>query len=331
MKTRERCECQGSHAAFTLVELLVVIAIIGVLIALLIPALQSAREAARRSTCSNNLRQVTLALLNHESQQRSLPPGGTVTGQAAGAYGHSWWPYVFPYLEQEAVFSRMELEWTPENGGNTGWLGTNERNEINTSALDGVSFRFMRCPTSDTESSVVLQPDDVRVALPHYVGVSGSVRHESAQEVQTIDALPGKIGFGGALVAGSSIPLHRVTDGIGKTLLLGEQSDWCRDNSGHPFLCESSCVHGFLMGPRTVNFSRQFNLTTLAHPIGHKRWESDGVWGNCGANRPIQSPHAGGAYVALLDGSVRFFSDQTDIELLYGLADRNDGEPTGNF
>ena len=318
---------------FTIVELLVVIAIIGVLAALLLPAVQSAREVSRRSTCSNNMRQVVLATLNHESSHSALPPGGTITGRGAGAYGHSFWPYVFPYVEQTHLFTQLELKGNSTNGGNTGWLGIGG-NETNARALDMVDLTFMVCPSSDIEHTVTLvnPQSDVptsTVMLPQYVGIAGSVRHESVRPIKTIEGLPGKVGLGGALRVGERISLRSVLDGTTKTLLFGEQSDWCRQADGTLIHCESSCFHGFLMGPRIVNFSRQFNLTTLAHPIGEKSWMAEGVAGNCGPNRAIQSPHPEGAHVALVDGSVHFLASTTDTSVFFALADRDDGEPMG--
>jgi len=318
-------------SGFTIVELLVVLAITGVLIALLLPAVQSAREAARRSTCSNNLRQVVLATLNHESTHHSLPSGGTITGRGAGAYGHSFWPYVLPYMDETVVFSRLELKGMAANTGNTGWLGVGG-NQTNARAIDKVEFPFMTCPSSNVDLTVTLDDPtaDIAttiVALPQYVGIAGSVRHETARPVETIDGFQGKIGQGGALVVGKRISLRMMSDGTAKTLLIGEQSDWCQCDDGTLTLCESSCLHGFLMGPRIVSFSRQFNLTSLAHPVGDKRWTAEGVAGNCGPNRAIQSPHPGGAFVGLVDGSVHFLAEATDLEVLFALADRDDGQP----
>jgi prepilin-type N-terminal cleavage/methylation domain-containing protein/prepilin-type processing-associated H-X9-DG protein len=99
---------QSCKSAFTLVELLVVIAIIGILVALLLPAIQSAREAARRSQCGNNLRQVALAALNFEQAKKALPPGHRMTkvGTNVDSLG-SWVGQLLPYLEEAALFSQI--------------------------------------------------------------------------------------------------------------------------------------------------------------------------------------------------------------------------------
>ncbi len=106
----------GRCRAFTLVELLVVITIIGILIALLLPAVQSAREAARRTQCANNLKQLGLALHNYATALGALPPAAItvskydIQGEAAsGAHGTSWMLQILPYLEQSAIHDRWDF------------------------------------------------------------------------------------------------------------------------------------------------------------------------------------------------------------------------------
>jgi len=98
-----------SKAGFTIVELLVVIAIIGMLVALLLPAVQAAREAARRSQCQNNLRQLGLAVVGHESARQVFPPGTTAGSDNFREGEHSGFVYLLPYLEQQNLFDAMDL------------------------------------------------------------------------------------------------------------------------------------------------------------------------------------------------------------------------------
>jgi len=313
-----------SRQALTLVELLVVISIIGLLIALLLPAVQAAREAARRSQCQNNLRQVTLSLLSYESAFRRLPSGGTFTGKTRGSYGHSWWAYVFPYIELDQLFRQLDLKGSTTDNQNTGWTGGAMPNLRNGQLLSEQQFDFMFCPSSNLERSVTIYPHAFQIALPQYVGIAGSAEHASAREVPILPTGQGKISFGGALPVDTRLRLARIIDGTSNTMLLGEQSDWCYDAAGALITCSSDCLHGFIMGPRRNGFSRSFNLTTLAHPINEKNIEAYGVQGNCGPNRAVQSSHPGGAHVALLDGSIQFLSDETDLATLMALADRDD-------
>src|SRR3954469_2860277 len=105
---------QPSRRGFTLVELLVVIAIIGVLVALLLPAVQAAREAARRGQCSNNLKQIGLALHNYETAIGTFPPGRLNTYVKGN--GHCWGAYsqLMPYLELGALFDAMNFSMNPD-------------------------------------------------------------------------------------------------------------------------------------------------------------------------------------------------------------------------
>ena len=96
--------------AFTLVELLVVIAIIGALVGLLLPAVQAAREAANRSKCANNIRQLSLGLLNHADAKRAFPPGWKVTNLVANAEGWAWGAYVLPFIEESALAGQLNIQ-----------------------------------------------------------------------------------------------------------------------------------------------------------------------------------------------------------------------------
>ncbi len=104
---------QSINQGFTLVELLVVIAIIGILVALLLPAVQAAREAARRSQCTNNLKQTGLAIMNYESTFGELPPGAFL------GEGSSWSAFILPYLEEGNVFSNLTIG--EDQNGNFQW------------------------------------------------------------------------------------------------------------------------------------------------------------------------------------------------------------------
>ena len=100
-------QSSARRRGFTLVELLVVIAIIGVLVGMLLPAVQSAREAARRMSCQNNLRQFGLAMLNYESGRRHFPPTGTRTSGTAGWSLHA---RILPYAEEQTIASQLDFE-----------------------------------------------------------------------------------------------------------------------------------------------------------------------------------------------------------------------------
>ena len=113
---------------FTLIELLVVIAIIAILIALLLPAVQQAREAARRTQCKNNLKQVGLALHNYHDVALSFPIGSNASNTNSNGDGHwgvSWWARILPYADQAPLYNTLQFEgnhpgWTHDTGNDGG-------------------------------------------------------------------------------------------------------------------------------------------------------------------------------------------------------------------
>ncbi|MCS7303547.1 MAG: DUF1559 domain-containing protein [Thermoguttaceae bacterium] len=308
---------------FTLVELLVVIAIIGILIALLLPAVQAAREAARRAQCSNNLKQIGLALLNYENHIRMLPPGGLTT--AVGGYGHSWWVRILPYIEQTAIYEKFDQT----KYRYTGWVGGDSYggNVHNRDLLRNVYFAFMYCPSSNLPPFVLTNDEHNRanVMSATYTGVSGALDHPSTRDKGPSGGAYGKISWGGVLVMHRGVALQEITDGTSNTMAVAEQSGWCLTATGQKSDCRSDCWHGFPMGPGNDGWERAFNTTCVIHPVNQRSAEALGVPGNCGPNRPIQSAHPGGAHILLCDGSVRFISESIPIQTLYNLANKDDG------
>ncbi len=310
---------------FTLVELLVVIAIIGILVALLLPAVQMAREAARRMQCSNNLKQVGLAILNYEASVGSFPSGGLATG--AGSYGHSWWVRILPFAEQSAVYEKFD-----QKGTTTGWLagGSWNGNQINRDLLRLVEFALMDCPSSELPRQVLTGTDygeaDIMSAM--YTGISGATDHSTAED-RLSNPSDGRICYGGVLIVHDAVKMAEIIDGTTNTIMVGEQSGWCRSAVGKKADCRSDCWHGLAMGPRPNGGSnRHFNLTCMVHGINENSMSGLGVSGNCGPNRPIQSAHPDGAHVLRADGSVHFMAETTEVQLLYNLANRDDGNTT---
>src|SRR5690606_12633334 len=137
-------------------------------------AVQAAREAARRMQCTNNLKQIGLAVLNYENAHKTLPPGGLVP--ANGGYGHSWWVRILPYVEQNAVYDKFNQQ-IP----NSGWLGFTNANP-NRDLLRNLEFSFMYCPSSSLPKLVLTVPQhsSSNIMSPTYTGVSGATDHVSA-------------------------------------------------------------------------------------------------------------------------------------------------------
>ena len=158
-----------------------------------------------------------------------------------------------------------------------------------------------------------------------YVGIAGAVDHSTTKAAGHQGSI-GDVSRGGVLLYKDHVRIREITDGTSNTMMVGEQSDWCRDAYGNTMNCRSDCGHGFTTGARDLTWDeRTFNLTTVLHPINEKSSTALGVLENCGTNHPIQSAHPGGAQVLMADGSVQFLEDETDLQILYDLANRNDG------
>jgi prepilin-type N-terminal cleavage/methylation domain-containing protein len=344
----DRCR-RRSGAGFTLVELLVVIAIIGVLVALLLPAVQSAREASRRSSCSNNLKQMGLALQNYQSAQQAFPVGsGSHATDDSWVWGFSWHVAILPYVEQGALWD--QLDHTGEKGlaagsalPHTGLIYSNGGTTFNTyngNVVSGVRIEYMNCPSSSLEAWGLLGaiiPKDPGAQSPMYTGISGAIDHETRIN-RDRESNPhrhrGIRSAGGVLIGSSPIEFRQITDGSSHTMVVGEQSDYCRDAQSSEISCRSDFGHSFTMGatPEANPDNRWFNVTTVRYPINHKVWNSPGVGDQYyGVNRPIQSAHPAGAHVAMADGSTAFLLDSMDIVLLYDLADRDDTTTSDRF
>lgn len=338
---------------FTLVELLVVIAIIGILVALLLPAIQAAREAARRTECSNNFKQIGLALHNYHDSYERLPLGVWATSQ--GRWGSSWWAAILPYSEQGAGYDQLTFignhpGWTHNTGASPGsTLGVSE-GYYNGNIFHGVSIPMMVCPSSPLEP-LKDTGGGRRINAPHYVGIAGATNgngftNVSREQRRCCNCCNGQanrsyISGGGTLIPNESLKFAAIKDGTSTTLAVGECSDFVYDNTG-PARMKSVQVnsnHGWLMGTpnrqkvkdSTSRFSRCYNITTIRYPPNSVAVTMDGVANNDGQNNGIYSAHPGGTQAVLVDGSVRLISDDINMYTLRILATRHDGQAVPQY
>ena len=328
---------------FTLVELLVVIAIIGILIGMLLPAVQQVREAARRTQCLNNIRQASLAMLNYESAHMTFPPGNQGIDAAVrleNGWGHSFWVTSMSFAEQGNLANLY-------NFNASGWTGSSGDITINHAVLEDQVIPYLRCPSSPLNMFPIPELPDTEIAgtnnssipaagmIPTYAGISGSINSPLIRNGGTFGDEGGIVSASGLLIHNKGIGFGELPDGSTNTILIGEQSDFLRNDDGTNIMCLSDGGHGFNMGSQAREFEgRIFNLCTVAFNINEKDYTNvvapNGGGGNTGPNRPIQSAHPGGANVGMGDGSVQFFDDDLQLQVLFNLADRNDGN-VANF
>ena len=289
---------------FTLVELLVVIAIIGILIALLLPAVQAAREAARRAHCSNNLKQLGLAMLNYEDTYKSLPPAAISSNML------SWHVLILPFIEQMPLYQQFSFK--------QGSYGDQGRNTVGYPAR---VFAYL-CPSNglDISTTTTVESYNNAVSLSmHYLGVLGPKGTNTFANNVAYKCTDSAKSYGGICDQGTAaypkaVKLAEVTDGTSNTYLLGERSrrmtylrTWIRG-----YYYESS--------PGTLVFVAK----NIMHPI------NSNLGGDGSNDAPFGSLHPGGCQFGMTDGSVRFVSETIDMSLYRALASRDGGEPVGN-
>ncbi|MBU0716915.1 MAG: DUF1559 domain-containing protein, partial [Planctomycetes bacterium] len=223
VNTPVRCNESRHPGGFTLVELLVVIAIIGILVALLLPAVQAAREAARRMECSNNLKQIGLALHNYHSTHACFPAGTIIDYTntehcGADCRGTSFYIPLLPFFEQAAVEKHYDYEqWN-------GWLG---QVSSNTTVLSGTRLYLYICPSQSKWESYTPRRD--------YFGVVGG---------KTLKAhgWRGDIFEDGVMYMNSFTKFLDITDGTSTTLAVGESVHPSKWGAGNGY--GDGCVGG---------------------------------------------------------------------------------------
>ncbi|MCC9607476.1 DUF1559 domain-containing protein [Blastopirellula sp. JC732] len=324
---------------FTLVELLVVIAIIGVLIALLLPAVQQAREAARRSQCTNNLKQLGLAMHNYHATYGTFPIGNTL-----GQKGASWKVRLLPYLEQSAGYDQISF--------NASFWGHSGLQSI----LVGLTVPGYDCPSSpfDNRTSETLLTYSGGTQLHDYVGISGAVPNSTAGG-QTSDCTASNAVQGGTycengvLIAFRPINMAKLVDGTTNTMMIGEHSGQVngKEYTSNPLggwfglvtntvaTSTGSTVWNESTKVSDITYSSGYTggLTTFRHPI-NSAWLSGAPTSASSifeVNYILNSFHPGGVNGALSDGSVRFLPETADINVLLNLCARNDGNTLGEL
>lgn len=277
----------SNRRAFTLVELLVVIAIIGVLIALLLPAVQAAREAARRTSCLNNVTQLGLAVHNFEFHFEKLPPGvvnedGPVRNEAKGTHV-SWIVKILPYMEQRTLAKRF-------NESEGAYADVN-------APVRTAQIRTLQC----SSDGVPMTNQAGTISRSSYAGC----HHDSEAPIDKDNR--------GLLFLNSQVRHSQIFDGSSSTLLIGEMLD-------------SPDGLGWVSGTRaTLRNTGSLETGEAYLPAANSTASDKQKLGPLYVGG-FGSYHAGGVNIGLADGCTRFLSLQVDPQTLRQLGNRADGE-----
>ncbi|MEX0792280.1 MAG: DUF1559 domain-containing protein [Pirellulaceae bacterium] len=328
-----------SRRGFTLVELLVVIAIIGVLVALLLPAVQQAREAARRMSCQNNLKQIGLGLHNYHDTFQAFPIGSRFSSGdlAATGFGVSWWCGLLPFVELGNVYDQMTVNGNHPGSLSNGGGGAYDGHAHNGPIVHEKEFSVMVCPSSPLKA-VRSSGYTYTITCPQYTGISGAANDTHSFDLNTSDRewvgrQSGIVSIGGMLTPLDSVRMRDATDGLSNTMIVGEQSDFVADSTGRKTVTINN-HQGFMCGNNQRSFGfteRTFNTTTIMYPNNSVTTALTGVSNNDGVNNGIFSAHPGGSQVVICDGSVRFLSENMELRTLKLLASRDDGQVLGEL
>ncbi len=331
---------------FTLVELLVVIAIIGILVALLLPAVQAAREAARRMQCTNNLKQIALAVHNHENSSKSFPSGlpsctknNWITGGTqSGAYcqGPNWISAIMPQMEQVVIYDSISkcMETQPNACDDC-------EHEVNNVGR-GVPG-FYTCPSAEKMKTMFGDYNLESLAKGNYAANFGSDTYTSFLNEAKAGAFGVNMVTGWEKVSqseahgsmngiwkmgtGQGTTIGELRDGTSNTILASEVLAYesARDNRG---VWTSTMMGGSDFSGRTAPNSA---INDMIPACEESILATDKL--RCTENRSngevwaaARSRHGGGVVVARCDASVAFISDAVNLALWQAMCTRNNGE-----
>jgi len=312
---------------FTLVELLVVIAIIGILVALLLPAVQAAREAGRRSSCSNNIKQITLALHNFQDTKKRFPLGQRNSVSAA-----NWRVEIFPFMEQTALYNQL-LQYN-----------ANLDDVYNPPVLRNLIMPVWKCPSSpmpDTQpQSWVTWWANYDHQVPAYQGIMGAYPDpKGTPNTYSASNYGGWWTNNGMLLWNEKTTFASCEDGTSNVIIVAEQSWKVANASGNgaPDLRNGyytpwgGCTNGSAKGVSTCGTGGcgdlwGLGLTANAYAINSSTGPA-GAGFTWGGNTILNSAHPGGIQVGMTDASVQYVSQTIDFNSLQRACVRNDGIP----
>ena len=291
---------------FTLIELLVVIAIIAVLVALLLPAVQQARESARRIQCRNNLKQLGVALHNYHDTHGVMPMG------FHWPLGTGWTYHLLPYLDQSVLYNSFTVG-TPTTATTSIWRTGNAETAL------GVSLPVFRCPSSSSPDAVANVDGIVRRVPCAYKACASGVRTtDSGTSVNGI----GVENLDGMFFRISSVRLSGVLDGTSQTVGIGET------------VYESPEIDHWYIGSDDLGRNNTPNSADASEFLGSLGVPLNQFDDGSSTDRlelSFKSRHIGGCHLLLMDGSVRFVSENISPYTLQALGTRQTSDLVGEF
>lgn len=309
-----------TRRGFTLIELLVVIAIIAVLIALLLPAVQQAREAARRTQCKNNLKQIGLAIHNYHDSFSVMPPALLQTGPCCNGNRFTMFYFIFPYLDQAALYNRFNFNVSTYSAPNL--------------ALRNTPITAYQCPSDSSSGRVVDFGLGPFTRSNYALTISVDGYHNNNDLMLTPNSPSGRRTV---MYANSRVNIGHITDGTSNTIFMSElltppsSQDTGASADIRGFWSDSfGASYSHLLPPNsTLGDACMSNCTndptnrTPAQPHNPAWW---GRWANGARSR-----HTGGVHVGMADGTVRFISDNINLTLWQSLASIDGSETVGEY
>jgi prepilin-type N-terminal cleavage/methylation domain-containing protein len=308
--------------AFTLVELLVVIAIIGVLVGLLLPAVQAAREAARRMQCSNNLKQMGLALHNYESTYRTFPPG--CVSRALGPWpggandpvpeagpGWSLFAMMLPQLEQPGLYETINFTRPIAD-------------PVNRAARSTIVKEY-QCPSDVWSGPVTAWPTTLGINDLASTSYIASLGGGNPADAPRYTALHEEQPFNGMFHRNTAIRHSDILDGASNTIAMGERASMFTPNGWAGVIPTAQTVFSPEVAARrgqVVGATVRPAITMVAIHV-----RSGGPNAPTGSPGGYWSPHTGGCLFLLMDGSTHTISTNVDMPIYRALAGRNDRIP----
>lgn len=318
------------RSAFTLIELLVVIAIIAILIALLVPAVQKVREAAARTQCINNMKQLGLALNAFAGDYKALPPSHTTSTSpmppVPTQHKHHWATLILPYIDQGPLYQQMNLSKDYDANSNLPFIIT----QVPT-------FICPAAPGPSARGNLLLTQTGVALTAPIGMIDYGSINQVFPTFYQ-FNNIPAPADTSGAMQATIPTPFAWITDGTSNTVLLGEDAGSPLNfifGVQQPLTVSGTTVTGSTgdWGWADSGFPYSINgadPTTGAIVTQHATSGNPSCFINCTNDGEIYSFHSGGANIVMVDGSVHFLAKNMGAATFAALFTKSGGE-TSSF